>query len=245
MARNMLIATLNHNLPELTDNLVNQLQRDTYFTKCELMVIDNGSSENLAQSTTHRLEQNVFFGGGFNVVLDYFLNETQHEWLYFLNKDLIFHGPAFLKTSIDNAIANNADVYSPSVINASIKQCHWKQMWNWGYGCRPVKWIDFQCPLIHRRVLEKVIQYPIELIYGWGLDFYTGCITETNGWKTVVDDKNTICHLNSQTFEQNKIDIGVTEFCRRAEKGLRDYFNNSEFNSLYSELRYHGENYNF
>ena len=240
----MLIATLNHNLPDLTDNLVNQLKRDDYFSKCELMVVDNGSKEPLAKSTTHRLEENVFFGGGFNVVLDYFLNETDHEWLYFLNNDLIFHGPSFLTTSIQNATTSAADVYSPSIINASVGQCHWKQMWNWGKGCRSVKWIDFQCPLIHRRVLEKIEQYPIELIYGWGLDFYTGCITETNGWTTVVDDTNTICHLNSQTFEQNKIDIGVTEFCSRAEKGLHDYFRNSEFNSLYSELRSHGENYN-
>ncbi len=66
----MLIATLNHNLPEWTDNLVNQLKRDPYFAECELMVVDNGSSEPLAQSTTHHLDQNVFFGGGFNVVLD-------------------------------------------------------------------------------------------------------------------------------------------------------------------------------
>jgi GT2 family glycosyltransferase len=240
----MLIATLNHNLPDLTDNLVNQLKRDPYFVDCELMVVDNGSKESPAKSTTHQLEENQFFGGGFNVVLDYFLNETDHEWLYFLNNDLIFHGSSFLRTSIENATTSFADVYSPSVINASTKQCHWKQMWNWGQGCRSVKWIDFQCPLLHRRVLEKIGQYPAELIYGWGLDFYTGCITEVNGWKTVVDDTNTICHLNSQTFEQNKINIGVTEFCRKAEEGLYNCFSNSEFNSLYLELRNYGENYN-
>jgi len=239
----MLVATLNHNLPDLTDNLVNQLRRDAYFSKCELMVLDNGSAETLAQTTTHRLEQNVFFGGGFNVVLDYFLNETEHEWLYFLNNDLIFHGPSFLKTSIDNAIASNADVYSPSVINASIEQCHWKQMWNWGNGMRPVKWIDFQCPLIHRRVLEKIQQFPHELIYGWGLDFYTGCVTETNGWNTIVDDTHTICHLNSQTFKQNKIDIGVADFCRNAETNMNAFFLNSEFNSLYFDMRQYGETY--
>ena len=59
------------------------------------------------------------------------------------------------------------------------------------------------------------ICFPVTI--GWGLDFYTGCITEQNGWKTVVDDTHTICHLNSQTFAQNKIDIGVSEFCRNAE----------------------------
>ena len=240
----MLIATLNHNLPDLTDNLVHQLKRDTYFTSCELMVVDNGSSETMAKSTTHQLEQNIYFGGGFNVVLDYFLKETTHEWLYFLNNDLIFHGPSFLTTSIANAIASNADVYSPSVINASIDQCHWKQMWNWGNGIRSVKWIDFQCPLIHRKVLEKIQQYPSKLIYGWGLDFYTGCITEQNGWTTVVDDTHTICHLNSQTFKQNKIDIGVSEFCANADANMNEFFLNSEFNSLYYSMRTYGEGYN-
>jgi len=239
----MLIATLNHNLPDLTDNLVTQLKRDRYFSECELMVLDNGSNESLAKSTTHQVEQNVFFGGGFNIVLNYFLNNTEHEWLYFLNNDLIFHGTNFIKTSVENAETSFADVYSPSIINASIEQCYWKQMWNWGKGIRTVKWIDFQCPLIHRRVLEEIQHYPDELIYGWGLDLYTGCITEKNGWKTVVDDTHTICHLNSQTFKQNKISIGINEFCQNAETNMYNYFSNSDMNSLYLSLREYGSNY--
>lgn len=239
----MLVATLNHNLPDLTDNLVNQLKKDPYFTQCELMVVDNGSKESLAKTTTHQLEENIFFGGGFNVVLDYFLNETDHEYLYFLNNDLIFHGPSFLTTSLNEAKESDAAVYSPSVINASTDQCHWKQMWNWGKGLREVRWIDFQSPLLRRDVLEKVQQFPQELVYGWGLDFYAGCITEKHSLKTIVSDTNTICHLNSQTFKQNKIDIGVSEFCRNAETNMNNYFWNSEFNSVYLDLRAYGENY--
>ena len=240
----MLVATLNHNLPHLTDNLVNQLARDPLFKDCELMVVDNGSKEQPAQSTTHKLDQNVFFGGGFNVVLDYFLTQTNHEYLYFLNNDLIFHGPAFLTTSIQEAKKADAGVYSPSVINASIEQCHWKQMWHWGKGLRQVKWVDFQCPLIRRDVLESIKQYPSELVYGWGLDFYTGCITETNNIKTIVSDNHSICHLNSQTFKQDKIDIGVSEFCQRAEEGMYRYFSQSDHFELYKQLRQHGEHYN-
>jgi hypothetical protein len=239
----MLVATLNHNLPELTDNLVNQLKKDPYYQYCELMVVDNGSKGNMAKSTTHQLDTNVFFGGGINVVVDYFLS-TKHEYLYFLNNDLIFHGPSFLSTSLREAKESNASVYSPSVINASTEQCHWKQMWNWGRGLREVQWIDFQCPLIHRSVLELIKQYPNELIYGWGIDFYTGCITEENNLKTVVSDNHTICHLNSQTFKQNKIDIGISEFCRNAEINMNNYFSNSKFYSLYLKLRQFGENYN-
>ena len=238
----MLIATLNHNLPSWTDNLVNQLKRDPLFEQCELMVLDNGSSESLAKTTTHRLDENVFFGGGFNVVLDYFLS-TKHDYLYFLNNDLVFHGPAFLTTSIREAKESNAAVYSSTVINASIEQCRWKQMWNWGKDLRDVRWIDFQAPLLRRDILEKIKQYPAELIYGWGLDFYTGCIAETNNLKTVVSDNNTIAHMNSLTFKENKINIGVDEFCRNAETNMNMYFLNSEFNSLYSNMRSYGETY--
>ena len=238
----MLIATLNHNLPELTDNLVLQLQRDPLFKECELMVVDNGSKTSVAKSTTHTLEQNIFFGGGFNVVLDYFLT-TDHDYLYFLNNDLIFHGLSFLTTSLQEAKQSDAAVYSPSVINASTDQCHWRQMWNWGKGLRQVKWVDFQCPLIRRDVLEIIKEYPSELIYGWGLDLYTGCITEEHFLNTVVSDNNTICHLNSQTFKQNKIDIGVTEFCRNAESNMLNYFTNSIHYATYLDLRNYGENY--
>ena len=238
----MLIATLNHNLPTWTDNLVNQLKQDNLFSQCELMVVDNGSSETLAKSTTHQLEQNIFFGGGFNVVLDYFL-QTDHEYLYFLNNDLVFHGPAFLTTSLREAKECDAAVYSPTIINASIDQCHWIQMWTWVIGLRNVRWIDFQCPLIRRDVLEHIQQYPNELMYGWGLDFYTGCITETNGLKTIVSDNNTITHMNSLTFKENKVNIGVSEFCNNADQHMNSYFLNSQFKSLYYDMRKYGETY--
>jgi hypothetical protein len=238
----MLIATLNHNLPQWTDNLVNQIKRDPLFDKCELMVIDNGSSEPLAQSTTHRLEQNIFFGGGLNAALEYFLT-TNHDYLYFLNNDLVFHGPNFLTTSLREAKESDAAVYSPTIINASVDQCFWKQMWNWGNGLRKVKWIDFQCPLLRRDILEKINHFPDELIYGWGLDFYTGCVSEENNFNTVVSDNNTITHMNSLTFKENKINIGVSEFCRIAEGNMNEYFRKSEFSSLYYNLRQYGKNY--
>lgn len=238
----MLIATLNHNLPIWTDNLVDQLKRDPVFADCELMVLDNGSTEELAKSTTHRLDENVYFGGGFNVVLDYFL-QTNHDYLYFLNNDLVFHGPTFLSKSLQEARDSDAAVYSPTIINASIDQCHWRQMWNWGNGLREVRWIDFQAPLMRRDILKQIERFPNELIYGWGLDFYTGCIADILGLKTVVSDTNTITHMNSLTFKENKINIGVSEFCQRAELGMYSYFSNSIHKDLYFQLRTYGETY--
>ena len=58
-----------------------------------------------------------------------------------------------------------------------------------------------------------------------------------------MSDSHTICHLNSQTFKQNKIDIGIDDFCRNADTNMFNYFNNSEFNNVYLKLRKDGENY--
>ena len=95
MGTEMILSTLNHNVPDLTDNLINQLKRDSITDDMEIMVVDNGSSEPLAKYTTHTLEHNVFFGGGFNVILDYFLS-TDHDYLAMMNNDLIFHGYNFV-----------------------------------------------------------------------------------------------------------------------------------------------------
>jgi len=241
----MLITTLNHNLPDLTDNLYSQILKSKR-EKDEIMILDNGSKkENIAKSTTHRLEENIFFGGGVNVILDYFLNQTNQDYLMILNNDLIFHGYNFIQNVENEIISNNIDVYSPSIINASINQCHWKQMYNWGsYSVRDVRWIDFQSPVLSRRVCEKIQQYPDELIYGWGNDFYTGIVCEQNNYITAVSDLITITHLNSQTFEQNKINIGISEFCRNAEYNMNNYFSNKN-KDLYLELREYGSQYNF
>ncbi len=237
----MLVAILNHNLPSLTDNLVNWIKQDPAVT--ELLVIDNGStSEKPAGSTTHRLEENVYFGGGVNVIVDYFLT-TSHEYVYILNNDLLVHNN-FISKSLRAAQLADLSIYSPSVINASMDQCHWKQMLNQGTDTvRPVKWIDWQAPLLRRDLLQEIKQFPTQLQYGWGLDFYSGIIAEELGMKVGVDDNNTVTHLNSQTFKQNKINIGVEEFCRMAEGNMTSFFQTSKYSSKYLEYREYGANY--
>lgn len=237
----MLVAILNHNLPDLTDNLVKWISKDNSVK--EFIIIDNGSNmEPPAKSTTHKLEENIFFGGGVNVIFDAFL-QTDHEYLYILNNDLLVHNN-FITKSLRAAKQNDIAMYSPAVINASVEQCHWKQMLNQGTDeVREVKWIDWQAPLLRRDLIEAIQTFPMELIYGWGLDFYSGMVAEDKGLKVGVDDNNTITHLNSQTFKQNKINIGVSEFCRLAEGNMNNYFTNSEYAQRYQQYRSYGANY--
>jgi len=250
----MLIATINHNLPEWTDNLVSNIRYELSQSQLlqeintELFVLDNGSEKRkISSNTTHAINHNCYYGGAFNIIVDYFLNNTTHEWLYVLNNDLVFNYTSkFIERSLKEAIGNDLSIYSPSIVNASISQCNWKQMYNWGSGgVRYVQWIDFQAPLIHRSVLEKIVSYDDRLIYGWGIDFYTCIIANRNNCNIGVSDCNTITHMDSLTIKSGALanTAESSNFYRNAEKGLADFFNGSEFAQEYLSLRSYGTSY--
>lgn len=240
----MLIATLNYNQPELTDNLIKQLHRGNDLSKHELIVIDNGSTKELAKSTTHKLSENLFFGGGLNVALDYFLS-SKHEYFILFNNDLIFHGPRLLDNMIKEMKDNDIALYSPSITNTGADQCFWKQMWNWGtYSVRQVPFIDFMCPIFRKDIAEMIIKFPDELFLGWGPDFYSGIIAEENNLKVGVSDNITLSHLVSQTFKTGAIEIKESDFCSQADKNMHDFFLNSKYKDKFIEFRQKGSSYN-
>jgi len=248
MSKNILLATLNHNQPELTDNLITQWNRDPYVNNCEVMVVDNGSeSQNIAKSTTHILEKNVFFTGGFNVILDYFLNQTNYEYLAMFNNDIVFHGYKFLENSFKEIKTHNIDLYSPSVINGSENQCKWKTVWNWGSKTvREVKYIDDQSPILSRRLCEAIYPFPDELILGYGTDFYECILANRLGYKIGVSDNITVCHLENQTLKRDKLTtISKEEYYNGAYHNMVNYFTNSEYASEYHDLFEYGDKYTY
>jgi GT2 family glycosyltransferase len=233
----MLISTLNYNQPELTDNLIKQLYRGNDLSKHELMIVDNGSTKELARSTTHRLEENVFFGGGLNMILEYFLS-TNHEYFVLFNNDLIFHGPRLIDNMLREMQENDLALYSPSITNTGADQCFWKQMWNWGtMSVRQVPFIDFMCLVMRRDLAEYITRYPDELFLGWGPDFYTGIKAQEGGFKVGISDNITLAHLVSQTFKTGAIEIKESDFCAQADGNMHNYFINSEYKSKFFEFR--------
>jgi GT2 family glycosyltransferase len=239
----MLISTLNYNQPELTDNLVKQLHRGNDLLKHELMIVDNGSTKSLAQSTTHRLEENIFFGGGLNVILRHFL-DSKHDYFVLFNNDLIFHGPRLIENMLNEMRMNDLSLYSPSITNTGADQCFWKQMWNWGtYSVRQVPFIDFMCPVFRRDLAEYIIQFPAELFLGWGPDFYAGIKAEEGNFKVGVSDTITLSHLVSQTFKTGAIEIKESDFCTQADGNMHDFFLNSKYKDKFIEFRKLGSLY--
>ena len=76
-----LVTILNHNLPEYTDYLYDNLspyQSNIY----DLIVIDNGSlSEKMSKYTTYTLENNCSMGGGFNAAMQLVLSSDEYDSL--------------------------------------------------------------------------------------------------------------------------------------------------------------------
>jgi len=223
-----LVTILNHNLPDYTDDLYNALVPYSGETD-DIMVLDNGSDEKgKSQYTTHETGQNTYFGGAMNITFDYMLDNPEYDSLLYLSNDVILHGYNFVDSLRNELFDNDYTIVSPCIIQPTHDQGFWRQMHNWGSrDIRPVSWVDFMSPLIHRRIIEDVKQLDMRLMYGWGIDMYFGIICQDRGWKIGVSDHIPAVHLVAQTSKQGKSDITFDEYCKKAHGGMDDFFKNS------------------
>ena len=235
----------NHNMPEITDRLWESLkpyEREDY----DLIIIDNGSKpEGKSKYTTYETGQNTYFGGALNIALQFFLENDQYDSLLSLNNDLILQGPNFVRTLRKEMFEGDYKIISPSILQVE-NQCKWKYMHCWNSDkTRDVKWVDFQAPLLHRDFIEKIKQYPNELIYGWGQDMLSGIICEQENWKVGVVDKCPLIHHSAQTYKEGKSDLDLNTYCQNAERGMFTYFGNTGLIEKFQQFRQLSADYQF
>jgi GT2 family glycosyltransferase len=253
---------LNHNLPDYTDMLYGSL-KPYERTDYDLFVIDNGSSiEGKSKHTSLELDENVYFGGGFNAAMQYTLENKQYDSMMFLNNDLTVHSYNFVRAlreemfedMFDDLLAGKwvnreikYDIVSPSFYNIEPKgQCHWKSMHSWSAkNTRPVDYIDFQCPLISRRLLEEVKEISPDLKYGWGICFYFALLAKQKGWKLGMVDRCCVLHHNSLTVKKGVAGIDIPTYCRLAEEGQYKFFQKNNLLQDYTQLRTKAQNYEY
>jgi GT2 family glycosyltransferase len=238
-----LVAILQYNTHELTDSLYETLkpyEEDIY----ELIVVDNGShKDKISKYTTHALDENVFYGGGVNVILDLFLESPQYDSVMILNNDIHLHGYNFVKTLREEMITGDFKVISPCVLEPHIgPQSIWTAMRPWHTNTtRIVPQVDYQAPMMTREFVEAVYPFSPKLIYGWGVDFVTGMLCEDKGWKIGVCDKTPIIHLVSQTLKLNPTELSSVN--NLAEINMFDYFKSTNNFERFMDLRNKAFNY--
>lgn len=200
-----LVAILQYNTFELTDNLFETLkpfESDIY----DLIVVDNGSQKDkVSKYTTHAIEQNCYYGGGVNAILGLFLEDDRYDSVQILNNDLQCHGDGWVGTLKLEMLKGKYDLISPCILEPhSGPQAFWKCMRPWHTkGTRDVPFIDYQAPMFSRRLAEKMFPIPEKLVVGWGLDIMSSMICEDEGWKMGVCDSVPVIHLVSQTLILN------------------------------------------
>lgn len=194
---------LNHNLPDLTNWLYYSLKKhqDNTF---ELLVVDNGSLDEFTPGYAHiKLEENLFWGGALNKAFEMVLSDSAYDSLLFLNNDIEINPAVFVQSLRRELFDNNYAIVSPCIAG---KPQPWRQMQNWSSAQpRIVKWIDNQAPLFHRKIIEKIQQFPEELFMGWGQDMlcYDHCYE--NNWGIAVCDYISIIHYGKQTLLRNRL----------------------------------------
>lgn len=226
-----LVVILNHNLPEYTNFLYDELktyQDDSY----DVFVFDNGSNESGKPKKIHlATDTNCYFGGALNLVFGYMLSNKQYDSLLFLNNDLLIHGYNFVKTLRKEMFEQDYTILSPAILQVRLEQDMWKQMHNYGtQNVRPVQWVDFMSPLINRRLIEEIKQFDSQLLYGWGIDIYCGIICEEKNWKVGIVDYLTAVHLVAKTTKEGKSDITSEQYFNLAQQGMNNFFISNNLN---------------
>lgn len=238
-----LAAILHYNTTKYTDSLYEMLkpyEREDY----DLVVIDNGSDiDKTSKYTTFRLEENVYYGGGLDVTMNYFLDNPQYDSMILLNSDLIIHGYNFIKSLREELFAEE-DLVSVSgcVLQPEKNQCHWKAIHNWGQKTiRYVPWVDYQCSLLKRKFVEEVKGFGSK--FGWVQDIMTGIICEDKGWKVGVCDWLPVIHFGNGSVKENSHDPIISQYNQLAEQEMIQYFQDKGLWNDFIKQRNKGENY--
>ena len=220
-----LVIILHYNTPDLTDSLYESLS-PCAGQSYDLFVLDNGSDSD-KKSCYHSLEtgENKYFGGALNWSFEYVLKNDEYDSLLFLNSDIIVSNSDIVNLLREEMFQNEFTLLSPSVNEISSGGnvgCPQIQNWNTN-SCRTVCWIDFQCPMFHRKLIEKIGKFDDQLKHGYGQHLICGFLCEEQNWKIGVTDKLTVEHIGSATMKQERV---MSEYQRIAWKKTIKYFRN-------------------
>jgi len=238
-----LVAILHYNSFNFTDTLYEMLkpyEGEDY----DLIVIDNGSDEGkTSKYSTFRIEENVYYGGGLDVTMNYFIENKQYDSMILLNSDLIIHGYNFIKSLRQELFSDDSLMLaSGCVLQPEQSQCHWKMIHNWGHKTiRHVPWVDYQCSLLKRELVETIKGFGSK--FGWVQDVMTGIVCEDNGWKIGVCDWLPVIHFGNGSVKANSDKPIISQYNQLAEQEMVQYFRDKGLWDRFINLRQQAEQY--
>lgn len=204
---NVAILLLNFNLPEMTDKLVEQIERNIKFPH-KLFLLDNGSEiSKRSKYATHILEKNIGMNGGIQYLWDTVKEDGAFDGYWFLCNDIILdEGRDYLKEMTELYEKLSSEIRVGSITPSyhfegkeqAVPQFMKKQI---GGSYRPIVWVEWNAILYSREFMKSFFPN------GFGLktkhafqDVVSNYIGWKNGYASFVMDSLSILHLENQTF---------------------------------------------
>ena len=99
-----------------------------------------------------------------------------------------------------------------------------------------VNWVDFPCPMIHRRLIEPVLkEWTNMLKYGWGIDSLFGIECYNKGLNIIISDEIGVCHYDKKTFKENEDKLSLQQYRQRAMTGEQVFLIKHYGEALYND----------
>lgn len=240
-----LVIILHYNSTQYTDALYEMLkpyEKNNY----ELFVFDNGSDEGKeSKYTTHRIEENCYYGGGLDIGFQFFLSNLQYDSLLFLNSDLIIHGYNFVR-KLKEQLFSKPDLMlcSACILQPHKDQGYWPQMQCWGsQTIRYVPWVDYQCVMLKREFVEEIKAFGSK--YGWVQDIMSGIVCEKKKWKIGICDWLPVIHFGGGSISDNSDKYEIANYNNNANNEMMEYFRNRNLSYKLHELRDKARKYTY
>jgi hypothetical protein len=220
-----LVLILHYNTLDLTNSLyesLEQFQSDDY----DLFILNNGAEkEQDSEYPSLYTNENLYFGGGLDWAFKYMIEHTEYDSLLFLNSDLIIEGENFVKILRNEMFKNDLKIASFSLIENFVDtktKTVYPQMANWkSEEIRLVPWVDFQCPLLHRELIEKIGGFSSKIKFGYAHHYICAFVCEENNWRIGVSDKKVVTHIGAQTATKM---WSWDKYVKKAHRQMRNYF---------------------
>lgn len=200
------VIIVNHNNPELTDNLCSNIKTHTN-TDFDLYVVETGSKLNcMSRFASLWVKDGIRMTRGFNWGIKYAIWKEQMDnsyvydtfWLlvndsHLFNTDTLSPLAEFIRKTPD------CGQISPYIDNSPSTFLR-KQTYS---GERKSSFVEIVCPMFSRKAIEIPGLLDERFFYGWGLDFDIPYILHKNDLKTYISDTVGVYHTPGTTVSTN------------------------------------------
>ena len=215
---------LNYNLGKMTDSVYEELK--PYIDEdIDIVVWDVSDKHNEVSKYVTHFPNDNYYGDNFKEALEENMTHVKkYDWFVLMSNDVYaFPKKNWLRELADSANEAEAHIVTPAFNEDSSHFEHMHKIPDSQFHF--VNWVDFPCPMIHRRLIEPVLkEWTNMLKYGWGIDSLFGIYCYDKEIPIIVNDKIVIKHYREKTFKEEVDKLSTVQYCQRASQAEAVFF---------------------